>query len=703
MAPSPASSREWLESLAELSNELLGAASADGCLTGLNAAWMRELGWTRDDLTSKPFWSFIHPEDADATEATIGQLIATGGPEVSGFQSRISTSNGVFRWYEWSAVAQDGVVHILGKDVTGRVTAEAERDRTAAFTQAIADSVVDGLVVAGARGQLVFVNPAALRLLGYQSADELLGRPVHQTLHNTGLDGTSHPVADCPLLDVTTTGQPLHVEEDVFCRKDGTALAVAYSSAPIPLPDEVGTVVTFRDASAAQVERERLRAQGHHVVWFERIREALEDGRFVLYGQSIIELEGGEITKHELLLRMISPTGDLIAPEVFLPAAEKYGLINDIDRWVISEGIERAAGGPVAINLSAESVGRPEILLHIERELSRIGAPSENLTFEVTETALMGDLAGARRFADRLVALGCSFSLDDFGTGYGTLTYLRQLPISHIKIDVAFVRDLPRSETDQKLVEGIVHIARSLGQTTVAEGVEDQETIELLRGYGVDCAQGYHIGRPEPFAPTTPASIETSSIAPRAPHASTASSLTRNEIAQLRDVAADHRDVAAALRDEATEHEEGSQQAAADAALLRLLAASKESRSRAAADRTSARKDRQSAAAELKQARSGASVNDPASDERTRLRTSQAKMRDVIADARDRAAARDDVTTLAASKSGIPTSHAAAASRASSRGDRLDSATDRQESATDRKHSPDTEAVDEDGRKLPHS
>ena len=716
--PTTSSPAEWLQRLSELSNELLGATSAEGYFTGLNPAWERQLGWTREELTTKPFRSFIHPDDLDATEAAITQLLSPGASELSNFRNRFRSRDGTYRWYEWSAVAEDGCLHFFGQDVTDRLTAEADRDRAAAFTHAIADSVVDGLLVANAKGQLVFVNPAASRLLGYQGPDELMGRPVHKTLLHSVPDGTDRPAEDCPFLTARTTGQPLYVDDDVFWRNDGTALTVSYSAAPIPLLDDIGTVVTFRDASAAQAEREQLLAQGHHVVWFERIRDALEENRFVLYGQPIMGLASGEVIKHELLLRMISPTGEVIAPGVFLPAAEKYGLINDIDRWVISEGIRMAAGKSVAINLSPESMNRPEILLHIERELTRTGTPPKNVTFEVTETALMEDVDGGRRFADHLVALGCSFSLDDFGTGYGTLTYLRQLPISHIKIDVQFVRDLSRNQTDQKLVEGIVHLAKSLDKTTVAEGVEDEETLDLLRSYGVDCAQGYHIGRPEPFdepatekdkarghqstrqtAAGNPARAQRASDAT---HAAAPIALTRDELARERDVAADSRDFAAGMRDEQTEQQEGALLAAEDLALSSLLAASQQARGLAAADRTSAKQDRQKATTELKLAKSQPSVIDPAGDERVRLRNSNAKVRDVIADARDRAATRDDEAILEASRSNVSTSQARTAAsqgaRASSRSDRRGSATDRQEAATDRQHAAKSQPLAEDDR-----
>jgi PAS domain S-box-containing protein len=346
----------------------------------------------------------------------------------------------------------------------------------------------------------MLVNPAGVRMLGYGSPGDLLGQLPHETLHHSHADGSIYPIGECPLAQVRFARRSIHADEDIFWRKDGSALPVSYSSEPIDLPDGVGSVVTFHDITAVQAERDRLREQVGELAWFDETHRALGQDRLILYGQPIIEIATEEVVKHELLLRMIHPSGEIVGPGLFLPAAEKFGLIHDIDRWVLSQAIEMAAKGrAVALNLSASSMGNVEILLHIERELDRTGASAEFLTFEVTETAMMKDLQDGRRFADRLVGLGCSFSLDDFGTGYGSLSYLRQLPIAYLKIDIAFVRDMRLSKPDQGLVQAIVQIAKSLDKITVAEGVEDEETFRLLRDIGVDLAQGFYLGRPAPL------------------------------------------------------------------------------------------------------------------------------------------------------------------------------------------------------------
>jgi EAL domain-containing protein (putative c-di-GMP-specific phosphodiesterase class I) len=223
-----------------------------------------------------------------------------------------------------------------------------------------------------------------------------------------------------------------------------------------------------------------------------------------LYSQPIIPLTGGQPSE-ELLLRMSRRKGEIVLPGNFLPIAEKYGLIGEIDRWVVTQAIRLAAGGRrIQVNVSAESVRDPELLSLIERQLHDTGTDPSNLVFEITETALMHDINAGEAFARRLRDMGCSVALDDFGTGFGGFTYLKNLPIQYIKIDIEFVRELVSNPANRHVVEAIVSLARGFGQQTIAEGVEDAETLQLLREYGVDFAQGYHIGRPAPVDDVSP-------------------------------------------------------------------------------------------------------------------------------------------------------------------------------------------------------
>ncbi|MEA2294853.1 MAG: hypothetical protein QOE86_2492 [Solirubrobacteraceae bacterium] len=243
----------------------------------------------------------------------------------------------------------------------------------------------------------------------------------------------------------------------------------------------------------------------HHGRWRERIRDALATDGFVLHEQPILRLADGQVDRAELLIRMIGAGGEAIPPAAFLPVAERYDHIRDIDRWVVSHAVallalRQAQGSAIgaSINLSGPSIGDASVVDFILAEIANAGVDPSSLMFEVTETTAIGNLDRARVLAQQLSELGCDFALDDFGAGFGSFAYLKHLPLDVIKIDGEFIRSLTRSTQDQVTVRAIVDIAKGLGKQTVAEFVEDAATLELLRRLGVDAAQGYHIGRPRP-------------------------------------------------------------------------------------------------------------------------------------------------------------------------------------------------------------
>ncbi len=243
------------------------------------------------------------------------------------------------------------------------------------------------------------------------------------------------------------------------------------------------------------------------ISWQQRVREALENDRFVLHAQPILNLADGRISQHELLLRLDGGGGEFVLPGMFLDVAERSGLIQDIDRWVVRQAIRliaehQAAGDDIRleVNLSGKAFADQELLPMIQRELIAAGVDPGRLILEVTETAAIANVDEAEKFLRTLKALGCGFALDDFGVGFSSFSHLKHLPVDYLKIDGSFIRDLPRSTVDQHLVQAIVGVARGLGKRTIAEFVGDGETLRLLREYGVDFAQGYFIGRPMPLA-----------------------------------------------------------------------------------------------------------------------------------------------------------------------------------------------------------
>ena len=240
--------------------------------------------------------------------------------------------------------------------------------------------------------------------------------------------------------------------------------------------------------------------------WSERIRRALDGDGFVLFAQPIRSLATGEVSQYELLVRMVDDHGALLPPHAFLPSAERSGMIQEIDAWVTRSAIQlidrhRRAGRRLRleINLSGRTLGDPTLPAAIAEELKAVPIDPANLIFEVTETAAVLNMDEAGDFASALSKMGCRFALDDFGAGFGSFYYLKYLPLDFLKIDGDFIGDLGSNPTDQAVVKAIVELSRSLGKATIAEFVGDARTLELLRGYGVDYAQGHHIGRPRPI------------------------------------------------------------------------------------------------------------------------------------------------------------------------------------------------------------
>ncbi len=240
------------------------------------------------------------------------------------------------------------------------------------------------------------------------------------------------------------------------------------------------------------------------MTWADEIRAALQEDRFTLYAQPIIPLQGGT-PRHELLVRMIGRDGEVIPPGAFLPVAERFDLVREIDRWVVERAIallgeseRRGLDVRFEVNLSAKSLGCEDLPQHIAALLAEHGADPSRLVFEVTETAAIVNVDDAKQFARRLGELGCGFALDDFGAGFASFYYLKHMPFDFLKIDGEFVASLMTSRTNQLVVQSLVTIARGLGKRTIAEYVGDEETLAMLRAYGVDFAQGFHIGRPRP-------------------------------------------------------------------------------------------------------------------------------------------------------------------------------------------------------------
>ncbi|HYF26341.1 MAG TPA: EAL domain-containing protein, partial [Baekduia sp.] len=259
------------------------------------------------------------------------------------------------------------------------------------------------------------------------------------------------------------------------------------------------SVRVFR-AEEGRRERINLRTQ-----WLERLRTGLADDRFRLFAQPIAGISRVDVPHLELLLRFEVDGPDLVLPGAFLSIAERYDLIPDIDRWVLGQAVDlleeaHAAGRELglSVNVSGRTLADPALPDQLAGLLAGRSFPPQRLIIEVTETAAIADVERARRFAQRLQALGCGFALDDFGAGFSSFYYLKHLAFDYVKIDGEFVEHLTANHTDRLVVRAVVDIARGVGARTVAECVGDDATVALLRDLGVDYGQGHHLGRPRP-------------------------------------------------------------------------------------------------------------------------------------------------------------------------------------------------------------
>ena len=392
-------------------------------------------------------------------------------------------------------------VRLVGtcQDITEQKVAEREIEHSRQFLAAITDNMAEGMIATDGEGKLTFVNAAGERLLGWRAAD-LLGKSAHGICHFQHADGSIYPVEECPLRNVWQGGEALIIEHDTFVRKDGSYLPVSYSASPLKTDRTRGAVVVFADVSQQTAERLRVERELEKLSWVGRIRDALDQHRFVLYAQPILDLATNAVVQNELLIRMLTPTGEIVSPDRFLPTAEEYGLISEIDRWVVGETARLAAEGHhVEFNLSAKSVVNQNMLAVVRDALEFYGADPGLVVCEITETALMSDTAAAEAFVQGLNDMGCQVALDDFGAGYGGFAYLKRLPVSYLKIDQEFVRDLTQEASSRHVVSAVVSLAKAFSLITVAEAAEDEATVELLRELGVDRAQGFVIARPGPL------------------------------------------------------------------------------------------------------------------------------------------------------------------------------------------------------------
>jgi diguanylate cyclase (GGDEF)-like protein len=259
--------------------------------------------------------------------------------------------------------------------------------------------------------------------------------------------------------------------------------------------------------------------------WSARLQEALKNDGFVLHFQPIVPMTrlprpGADPSSlppvtgdsyHEALVRLVDPQGGIIFPGSFLPTAERFNLMRQIDSWVIAAALQRLAKlraeghntVTLSINLSGHALDVDHMVAEVRRLLTQYQVDPGALVFEIAETDALANLNAASRLINQLRELGCRFALDDFGTGFSSFHHLKRLAVDFVKIDGQFIQGMANDQIDRAIVASINDVAHSFGKRTIAESVEDRQALELLRGVGVDYVQGYYIARPSAELSTT--------------------------------------------------------------------------------------------------------------------------------------------------------------------------------------------------------
>ena len=263
---------------------------------------------------------------------------------------------------------------------------------------------------------------------------------------------------------------------------------------------------------AYRLDNDEVAVRQSEMCWVARLQRALADGRFTLFTQDILPLHQPQPRRHfELLLRMREEDGTLVPPRAFIPAAERYGLMPSIDRWVVHAaftGLRTLARREpdntswlCSINLSGTSLCDENFAAYLREQFTLFGIAPSTICFEVTETAAISSLSRAIAFIETMRAMGCLFSLDDFGAGMSSFTYLKHLPVDYVKIEGSFVKDMLDDPIDQAMVEAINKLGHATGKQTIAECVSSAPLLDAVRRLGVDYAQGFAVAAPQPFAP----------------------------------------------------------------------------------------------------------------------------------------------------------------------------------------------------------
>ncbi|MDO9191493.1 MAG: EAL domain-containing protein [Undibacterium sp.] len=533
-----------------------------GHVTYLNPVAEIKTGWTMAEACGQPISKIlvlINEETQQAAPSPIEVTLRTG--EITGLahhSALINRQGTVFSIEDSAAPMRDRANQIIGAVLVFHDVSDARRLADEMTYQATHDALTDlvnrreferrlekaiqSATLHGHQHALAYLDLDQFKIVndtcGHSAGDELLRQitgllrltlRANDTLARLGGDEFGVLLETCPAYFALQIAENLrNIIGDFHFVWDEKTFPISVSIGLVSFGGQAserkGLTEILRIADSACYTAKDLGRNRIHVYqaddnamnkrhgeldWYTRIYRAMEQNRLVLYVQKIVSLNSSEpYCEHvEMLLRLINEDGNIVPPMAFIPAAERYGLMPEIDRWVIRTAFAHIAGLPHAanslfsINLSGGSLNDEKALRFICEQLATSGVPAQSICFEITETAAIANLLNARAFILALKEKGCKFALDDFGSGMSSFAYLKHLPVNFLKIDGCFVKDIETDTVDVAMVTAINNIGHVMGLETIAEFVENEQILAILRDIGVDFAQGYGVGYPVPMTP----------------------------------------------------------------------------------------------------------------------------------------------------------------------------------------------------------
>jgi diguanylate cyclase (GGDEF)-like protein/PAS domain S-box-containing protein len=527
--------------------------SRDGLIFSVNLTGARQLGLTVEELQNCSIFDFIHSDDTPLMQGLIERCF-TSPLQVHNLDMRNICHNGRIIWVRATARLFENELHessllIVYEDITEtrllneQITHQADHDALTGlanrnkFDRFLKRAIVLAHQDNGEHAlcyldldQFKIINDTCGHLAGdelLRQLGELLRKHIRQYDFVARLGGDEFGVLmyDCSPSQAFQACEKLRdlIKDFHFAWDDRSftiGVSIGVSSINIVSGNAVDLLKEADAACYAAKEKgrnrvhvfspddEELAMRRGEMQWVEKIRHGLEQKRFVLYGQPIVPLlDTNEGIHFEVLLRYRDDRGNIIPPGAFLPAAERYNLASELDRWIIATLLEWLSDRPdflkslslCSVNLSGLSLTDETMLKFISEQFKQWEIPTNKLCFEITETAAISNLSYATNFINQLKEQGCLFSLDDFGSGLSSFAYLKNLPVDYLKIDGLFVKDILDDEVDLAMVKSINEVGHVMNKKTIAEFVENESIYNLLKSLGIDYAQGYGIGRPVPL------------------------------------------------------------------------------------------------------------------------------------------------------------------------------------------------------------